>query len=191
MSKKYDVNKVILYDVIANNLFIIFATLHHIIIILFNYSSIQHLNTLMIDFPEQHNRFEAIQFNLHVCQSITLLTAIVIQFIIDKTEDNLRITFVMFSSCFIKISYTFIQICNFDRKTIENNVNYDFGIYYRIIEVSYITRFIFMGITFLSLILALTTPISIKVFEKSFKYVKARAKQYKNTYADPSKFRDV
>lgn len=191
MSKKFDVNIVTLYDVIANNLFIILATLHHTIIILFNYSSIQHLNTLMIDFPEQHNRFEAIQLNLHVCQSITLLTAVISYFMIDKPEDNLKTSVVMCSSCFIKLSYTFVQICNFDRKTIENNVNYDFGIYYRIIEVSYITRFIFMGITFLSLILVLTTPISIKVFEKSFKYVKARAKQYKNTYADPSKFREV
>jgi len=191
MQQKNSIQLITLYDLIANNIFIIIATLHHIIIILFNHSSIQHLNTLIIDFPQQHNRFEAIQFNLQVCQSITLLTAIITQIIIDKNEDNLRTTVFMCSSCFVKMSYTFIQICNFDRKTIENTVEYDFGIYYRIIELSYITRFIFIGIVFLSIILALTTPISIKVFEKSFKYLKARAKQYRNTYIDPSKFRDV
>ena len=43
----------------------------------------------------------------------------------------------MFSSCFVKLSYTFIQFCNFDRKAIENNVNYDFGTYYKIIEVNH------------------------------------------------------
>ena len=119
---------------------------------LFNHNSIHHLNKLIVDFPEQHKRFETMQLNLQVCQSITLFTAFIIYFITDNKHKNQKRITVMFSSCFVKLSYTVIQICNFDRKAIENKVNYDFGTYYKIIEVSYITRFSIVFIMFIGII---------------------------------------
>ena len=152
MQQKTAVNIITLYELLANNIFIIIATLHHISIMLFNHNSIHHLNKLIVDFPEQHKRFETMQLNLQVCQSITLFTAFIIYFITDNKHKNQKRITVMFSSCFVKLSYTVIQICNFDRKAIENKVNYDFGTYYKIIEVSYITRFSIVFIMFIGII---------------------------------------
>jgi hypothetical protein len=180
MQQKNALKIITLYDLIANNIFIIFATLHHIIIMLFNHNSIHHLNKLIVDFPEQHNRFETIQLNLQVCQSITIFTAFIIYFITgNKHKSLLRIT-VMFSSCFIKISYTVIQIYNFDRKTIENNVDYDFGTYYKIIEVSYITRFAIIFIVIIGII----SYVSIKPLAEHVKYGIDLAKKYKIKYIE-------
>jgi hypothetical protein len=86
----------------------------------------------------------------------------------------------MFSSCFVKLSYTFIQICNFDRKTIENNVNYDFGTYYKIIEVSYITRFAIIFIVSIGII----PYISMKPLAEYLKYGIDLAKKYKIKYIE-------
>ena len=134
MQQKNALKIITLYDLIANNIFIIFATLHHIIIMLFNHYSIHHLNKLILDFPEQHKQFKTMQLNLQVCQSITLFTAFIIYFITGNKHKSQQRIILMFSSCFVKLSYTFIQICRFDRKAIENNVNYDFGTYYKIID---------------------------------------------------------
>ena len=190
MQQKNALKIITLYDLIANNTFIIFATLHHIIIMLFNHNSIHHLNKLIVDFPEQHNRFETMQLNLQVCQSITLFTAFIIYFITDnKNKSKIRIT-IMFSSCFVKLSYTFIQFCNFDRKAIENNVNYDFGTYYKIIEVSYITRFAIIFIVSIGII----PYISIKPLAEFVNYGTDLAKKYKIKYIEHttvSKLQDV
>lgn len=157
---------------------------------LFNHNSIHHLNKLIVDFPEQHNRFETMQLNLQVCQSITLFTAFIIYFITDnKNKSKIRIT-IMFSSCFVKLSYTFIQFCNFDRKAIENNVNYDFGTYYKIIEVSYITRFAIIFIVSIGII----PYISIKPLAEFVNYGTDLAKKYKIKYIEHttvSKLQDV
>ena len=180
MQQKNALKIITLYDLIANNTFIIFATLHHIIIMLFNHNSIHHLNKLIVDFPEQHNRFETMQLNLQVCQSITIFTAFIIYFITGCKNKNLLRLSVMFSSCFVKLSYTFIQICNFDRKTIENNVNYDFGTYYKIIEVSYITRFAIIFIVSIGII----PYISMKPLAEYLNYGIDLAKKYKIKYIE-------
>jgi len=86
----------------------------------------------------------------------------------------------MFSSCFVKLSYTFIQICNFDRKAIENNVNYNFGTYYKIIEVSYITRFAIIFIVSIGII----PYISIKPLAEYLNYGIDLAKKYKIKYIE-------
>jgi len=149
---------------------------------LFNHTSIHHLNKLIVDFPEQHKRFETMQLNLQVCQSITLFTAFIIYFITgNKHKSQQRIT-VMFSSCVIKLLYTFIQICNFDRKSIENNVDYDFGTYYKIIEVSYIIRFAIIFIVSIGII----PYISIKPLAEFVNYGKDLAKKYKIKYIEYS-----
>jgi len=180
MQQKSALKIITLYDLITSNIFIILATLHHISIMLFNHNSIHHLNKLIVDFPEQHNRFETMQLNLQVCQSITIFTAFIIYFITShKNKSLLRIT-VMFSSCFIKLSYTVIQICNFDRKSIETNVDYDFGTYYKIIEVSYITRFAIVFIVSIGII----PYISIKPLSDFLKYGIELAKKYKIKYIE-------
>lgn len=89
MQHKTIVKVISLYDFIKDNLLIILATLHHIII-LTSYYYINALNS-HIDIIVEHKDnvvFEELLINLEYCEIITLLTFAALYFVIISTSNN-------------------------------------------------------------------------------------------------------
>ena len=182
MQIKNAIKVISLYDLIANNLLVIFATLHHIIILAFNYYSIEYLDRLIIDFPQYYKQFEVIQFNLEICQIITLFTVFSLYFITNifkYTSSQIRIG-IMSISGIVKVIYTLYQLYHHN----ENHINYidkqNMGLMYLIIELSYLFRIIFI-VMFCVIPLAVYCCIYL---EKIANYLQNWAKKYKITYVE-------
>ena len=155
MQTKNALKIISLYDLIANNNVLIISTLHHIIILMFNHSAIIFFENLIITVPECHSQFQIIQYNLNLCQTITLFTTIIIYIVThnkDKNNENIRRMSVMCLSCVIKMGCAFIQFDILGESNvliyINNYDNYNeltkLG-FYKIIEFSYILRFIIVS----------------------------------------------
>ena len=197
MQTKTAVKVISLYDLIAKNLLLIIATLHHIIILVFNHYSIKHLDYLIMQFPEVIKQFEAIQFNLYKCQQITLIVAFVMYFINDfnsQLTKNVVRVLVMYFSCICKIGYMVFQYYNFEGNWISVNRDRDrdfnFGIYYELILFSYVIRYS-------TLIMTLLIPLSlgpVYMLDMCCKSILIWTKEYKITYNEKtliSKLEDV
>jgi hypothetical protein len=160
MHTKTAVRTISLYDLIANNMFIIFATLHHIIILVFNHYAIENLNILKLDdnFDLYITYFDYIQENLHFCQQITLFTLFCLLYFegynknnknknntrnITDTNDRLFRFVIMTLSYIIKMIYTSIQVL-YVNPQVKQNINKiqpnTFGLYYMMIISSYAMR---------------------------------------------------
>ena len=188
MRLKTTVKVISLYDLIENNIFIIFTILHHIIILIFNQYAIEYTNYLKLDFPEKQKVFEEIHINLEFCQTITLFTLIILYlaphftYIFNKTKVTLRqIRFVIMTISFlIKMIFTVNQLYhNYDNELykITNNEIDKFII---IIMLSYTFR-----ITFLAIIIIILLLASIMIFIKKFMPdLNNFAKNYKLTYIE-------
>lgn len=166
MNTKYSIKILSLYDIIINNYLLIISTIHHLIILLFNYYSIIHLDFLQKNFNQFKINFELIQYNFEICQSITLITAFFViyfsQPILDKhISKNKYMFFIMFISFFIKMSFTFYQYITFKHFFIKPNIEQyiSFGLFYNFIEFTYAIRvYTFLVIIFLSL----TVPLILE-----------------------------
>jgi len=161
MQTKTAVKVISLYDLIATNQFMIYETLHHIIILLFNHSSIKTLKDLIVKFPEYDNQFKAIIDNLYICNQITFVVICGIYFVreiyikknnTDITVDDLRV-YIMLISFVIKYIYTFIQIYNFEDNWTYDNKEIDFGEHYLIIVISYKIRLLILYSIIISILL--------------------------------------
>lgn len=71
---KYSVKSITLYDLCANNDVLLISSIHHIMLLLFNYYAIIHLEFLKQKFTKFHINFQLIQYNMEVCQVITFFT---------------------------------------------------------------------------------------------------------------------
>jgi hypothetical protein len=182
MQTKTAIKVISLYDLIANNLLVIFATLHHIIILAFNYYSIEYLDKLIIDFPEYYKQFEEIQFNMEICQMITIFTAFSLYFKINIFVYNSnQIRFgIMCISGIVKVIYTLFQLYHYS----DNHNNYRnkpaLGLMYLIIELSYLFRILFI-IMFCVIPLLIYSSIYL---DKIFNYLQNWAKKYTFTYVE-------
>ena len=184
MSIKTSVNVISLYDLIANNAFLIFATLNHIIILVFNSYSIEHLDHFKLVIPEEQANIELIQLNLEFCQVITIFTAFIVVFLIHNftdvckhrfTLEHLRIWTIIISYL-IKVLFTLYQLYyNYD-KNFYNKINADSFIV--LIDLSYmfiiVTGFVIFIITIVILI--------IICIHNCIPHVNHFAKNYKITY---------
>jgi hypothetical protein len=189
MPIKTSVKVISLYDLIANNTFLIFATLHHIIILAFNSYSIEHLDHFKLLVPEEQVNIELIQLNLEICQVITIFTAFIIFLIYNFTDafkhrftlEQLRFG-TMIISYLIKLVFTLYQLhCNYDKefyKNIYNEKNADSFIV--LIELSYMFSII-AGFGIFIITIACLTIICI---DKCIPYVNHFAKNYKITYTE-------
>jgi hypothetical protein len=81
MQTKTAVKVISLYDLFDKNMLIIFSTIHHIIILNFNYYYIDYLDDLILVYPQYQPIFQQFQINLEFCQAITLVTAFILYFI--------------------------------------------------------------------------------------------------------------
>jgi hypothetical protein len=160
MNTKTAVRTISLYDLIANNIFIIFATLHHIIILVFNHYAIENLNILKLDdnFHLYITYFDYIQENLYFCQQITLFTLFCLLYFqgynknnknknitrhIYNTNDRLFQFGIMTLSYIIKMIYTIMQIYHVNPQ-VKSQINKiqpeKLGLYYQMIISSYAIR---------------------------------------------------
>lgn len=146
---KYSIKTIALYDLCANNDVLLISSIHHIIILLFNYYSIIHLEFLKQKFTKFNINFELIQYNMEVCQVITFFTVFFIFYfskpISEKNEkkDN-NITAIMTIGFFTKISIVSYQYYHNKDKYIEYSTeeSESFGPFYYFIIVSYAIRII-------------------------------------------------
>ena len=186
MQIKTAIKVISLYDLIANNILVIFATLHHIIILAFNYYSIEYLDKLIIDFPQYYKQFDKMQFNLEICQIITLFTVFSLYFITDAfkhTSNQIRIG-IMCVSSIVKVAYTLYQIFHYNEKHINCNDKQEMGLMFLVIEISYLFRIIIVIVSFIvSFVVPLAIYISIYL-EKIVNYFQNWAKKYKITYVE-------
>jgi len=188
MRLKTTVKVISLYDLIKNNIFIIFTILHHIIILIFNQYAIEYTDHLKLDFPEKQKEFEEIHINLEFCQAITLFTLIILYlaphftYIFNKTKVTLRqIRFVIMTISFlIKMIFTLDQLYhNYDNEFYKT-INYEKDKFIIIIDLSYMLRIMSLAIIIIILLL-----ISIIYFvEKIIPHLNNFAKNYKLTYIE-------
>lgn len=158
---KYSVKTIALYDLCANNELLIFSTIHHIIILLFNYYSIIHLEFLQPKFTKFDINFELLQYNIEVCQAITFFTVFFIFYfskpISEKnTHKDKNIMAIMAISFITKMTIVLYQYYHNKDKYIEYNTEEkeSFGPFYDFIFLSYSIRLIiFTG--FLAIIIVI------------------------------------
>ena len=172
MRLKTTVKVISLYDLIENNIFIIFTILHHIIILIFNQYAIEYTNYLKLDFPEKQKVFEEIHINLEFCQTITLFTLIILYLAPHFTYIFNSFTFVLL--------FTVNQLYhNYDNE-LYKITNHEIDKFIIIIMLSYTFR-----ITFLAIIIIILLLASIMIFIKKFMPdLNNFAKNYKLTYIE-------
>lgn len=187
MRTKTTVKVISLYDLIANNILLILVTLHHIIILSFNHYSIEYIDRVKLDFPEQRQQiFEEILLNLEYCQVITLFTILIIylahKFMYLFTQFNLeQIRFgIMCCSFITKMLVTLCQLYyHYDNNfhTIFNSKTITFLIF---IDASYMISFVILINIIVTLLI-----ISIGVcLDKCILRINNFAKNYKITYIE-------
>ena len=183
MQPKTAIKVISLYDLIANNLLIIIATLYHIIILAFNYYSIKYLNRLIVDFPQYYKQFEEIQFNLEICQIITLFTVVILYFITDMfkyTVNEIRFG-IIYISCTIKyIYYTLYQLFHYKETYINHNDKQNMGSMFIIIELSHM----FSTIIIMTICLFPLLVHAAFYLEKIINYLKRWTKEYKIIFVE-------
>ena len=114
MQTKTVVKVISLYDLISDNLLILLATLHHIIIIAFNYYYIHTLEYLIEECEDEYRfAFEELQTNLEFCQGVTLFTFIFLFVVIAANTDSIQLNqnrvLIMFVSFMLKTIYSLQQ----------------------------------------------------------------------------------
>lgn len=186
MHTKTAVRTISLYDLIANNIFIIFATLHHIIILVFNHYAIENLNILKLDdnFHLYITYFDYIQENLYFCQQITLFTLFCLLYFQgynknnknkNNTNDRLFQFGIMTLSYIIKMIYTIIQIyhVNPQVKPKINKIQHEkLGLYYHMINVSYSLQLSIFVTIIAFIICSLCGELILKCFKKIGEWAK-------------------
>ena len=185
MQTKTAIKTITLYDFFVKNDFFIFSTMYHVIILMFNYYAIKHVQSLEIEFPDYKTKFDLIESNLEFCQAITLFTAVGIFYIKDNSMKIKGLDakiFFMYISCFIKMSYMLLQSYNSNCKSLffssQDDIN-KFGGFYLIIEMSYNIRITIFVIPPLFILLFLLVGLDIL-----FKKIKEWAKTYKIQYTE-------
>lgn len=187
MQLKTAVKVISLYDLFDKNMFIIFSTIHHITILLFNYYYIDYLDELILDYPQHQPLFEEYQINIEFCQAITLVTVFILYFIpkmlfkykftITFTLDQIR-CLIMVGSSIIKMIFTLCQV--FYYHSLRTHDINKMELKFAILEISYIIRY---GIMFV-----MTVPIicnySCIYLDKCGNYISKWAKNYKVTYVE-------
>ncbi len=193
MQVKTAVKVISLYDLFDKNMFVIFSTIHHIIILVFNYYYIDYLDELILVYPQYQPIFEQFQINLEFCQSITLFTAFILYFIpkmLFKYKYKFTITFtldqirclIMIGSFIIKMIFTLYQMFNY-HETRTYDIN-KMVLKFAILEISYIVRFVIMIIMTVIII----CKYSCLYLDKYANYISNWAKNYKVTYVEQKEF---
>jgi hypothetical protein len=191
MQTKTAVKVISLYDLFDKNMFVIFSTIHHIIILLFNYYYIDYLDELILVYPQYQPIFQQFQINLEFCQAITLVTAFILYFIpkmiykykykFTFTLDQIR-CLIMVGSFVIKMIFTLYQMFYY-HATRTYDIN-NMVLKFTILEISYIVRFAIM--------IVMTVPIicnySCMYLDKYSNYISKWAKNYKVTYVEQIEF---
>jgi hypothetical protein len=192
MQTKTSVRTISLYDLIANNIFIIFVTLYHIIILIFNHYAIENLNILKLDdnLSLHTAYFDYIQQNLYFCQQITLFTLFCLLYFEGynknnntnnntkndaDTTDRLFQFVIMTLSYSIKMIYTIIQIFYANPQVIiiiEPKQYFQLGLYYKMMDASYYMRIAMFVFTIGLIICSLCGNLLLIIFEIIIKWSK-------------------
>ena len=176
---KYSVKTITLYNLCANNDVLLLSTIYHIIILLFNYYAIIHLEFLKQKFTKFYINFELIQYNMEVCQVITFFTVFFIFYfskpILEKNEkkDNSIIS-IMTTSFATKIIIITYQYYHNKDKYIEYSTeeSESFGLFYHLIIVSYSIRIIIFLIILAMIIVATIITCCEKCRKKAIEWSK-------------------
>jgi len=152
--QKHSIKIITLYDLCSNNYILLISTVHHIIILIFNYYAIIHLQLLQSQFNKFQINFELIQHNIEVCQSLTFITAFFVTYFSqplseNNIEKNNHLSIIMTISFLSKMIYTLYQVYMSKDTYIKcNDEDYiSFGEFYNFIQLSYIIRLaLFMSI---------------------------------------------
>jgi hypothetical protein len=183
MKTKNSIKSISIYELYDYNEQLIISVIYHIFIIIFNHYSIININNLQNTFKENEKCFDLIQYNIKICQSITLFTLFFIiyfsnEILIKNSTKDRRQLYIMIISYLIKMSIIVYQLsnCSDINLCIFNNSKskLKFGVFYSIIECSYIIRLpvFFLGIFFFISIPILKTCDNgcIKIIEWSKTY---------------------
>lgn len=188
MPIKTSVKVISLYDLIANNLIIIFATLHHIIILVFNWYSIEYIDQMILDFPEKYDTFQKIQFDLEICNIITLFTIIILYLLpkiiyifgkMHKVSLEQTMVIIMIISFIIKMLSTLNHLYHDYDKDFQKIVYAELK-FLQVIELSYMLRFLLIVATIIML-LCLSVTLCL---DKTIPLIQDFAKKYKITYTE-------
>lgn len=177
MKTKTIVKIISLYDLIADNLLILLAILHHIIILAFNYYYIHTLDDFIENCEDKFRVIlEELQINLEYCQGVTMFTFaflfIVIAMNTDIVQLNQNRVLIMYVSFMIKILYTSYQLWNYSKHYFELKNSVYFTHYYIIIlTISYDIRLLITLLTIIIFIVVcgLKTIYYITHFAKNYK----------------------
>jgi hypothetical protein len=191
MQTKTAVKVISLYDLFDKNMLIMFSTIHHIIILNFNYYYIDYLDDLILVYPQYQPIFQQFQINLEFCQAITLVTAFILYFIpkmiykykykFTFTLDQIRVL-IMVGSFVIKMIFTLYQIFYY-HATRTYDIN-KMVLTFAILEISYIIRF---AIMFLMTVVIICNYLCM-CLDKYSNYISKWAKNYKVTYVEQIEF---
>lgn len=177
MESKTVVKVISLYDLISNNLLILLATLHHIIIIAFNYYYIHTLEYLIEECEDEYRfAFEELQTNLEFCQGVTLFTFIFLFVVIAANTDSIQLNqnrvLIMFVSFMLKTIYSLRQYWNYSNHYIAlKQSKYFQEKYIAVLLVSYDIRVMIIISTILILIAACITELTTHLvrFTKNYR----------------------
>lgn len=163
MNTKYSIQTITLYELYDNNNLFIISTIYNLIIAIFNYYSIIKLNFLQTQFVEFKTIFESQKCTTEICQSITFVTIFFLFYFLrhffeknNEKDNDKRLIFIMLISFLSKIG-VFLYNYNciiyiFFENNIEKPKKY-FGLFYIIIELSYLVTFLSISATIVMLIL--------------------------------------
>jgi hypothetical protein len=178
MKTKTIVKVVSLYDLINNNLFILLATLHHIIILIFNYYYIYTLDNYINNCEDKFRIIlEELQTNLEYCQGVTMFTFaflfIVIAFNTDSVQLNQNRVLIMGVSFMTKTLYSIYQFYDYKKHYMELIESNHFSEKYIVILLlSYQLRLLFpLMIAVIGILICGSSIISYMMhFAKNYKF---------------------
>ena len=165
MKTKNSITTISLYELCENNDLLIISTIYHIFILIFNYYAINQLIYLQNSFKDFKKCFDLLQYNIEICQSITIFTLFFIiyfsdQILIKNIKSSNRPIYIMSFSYASKMIIFIYQYQYFDDKNIcfNNDSKPDFGVFYALIDISYILR---ITVFFVSCFLLVGIPIVV------------------------------
>ena len=178
METKTVIKVISLYDLIANNLLILLATLHHIIIIAFNYYYIYTLEDFISNCDDTHRIvIDELLTNLEYCQGVTIITFVMLFIIVASNDDVVQLNqnrvFIMCVSFILKVVYSAIQFWYYGKPYISlKESNYFQDKYIILLLISYDIRLMVpIFIIFICIIAAIFETIShITHFAKNYKF---------------------
>jgi len=184
---KISIKTITLYDLCANNDVLLISIIHHIIILLFNYYSVIHLDFLKQKFIKFTTNFELIQYNIEICQAISFFTIFFIFYVSkpmsQKNEHkNNSIVGIMTISFVTKMSIALYQYYHNNGIYIKYNTEEKetFGPFYDFILLSYFLRF---GICMFMLTVIIIIPTIICCDQFTKKMIKW-SKNYRLTITE-------